>query len=505
MFGKERVLRLPLNSRLNGRLRGNWTVSCLTLITLVSMGTGCKNGFIDPGEMGRYKKSLPIPILRVLDSGIEEVDPKWRNATGVTADDLQPTAGDYVLGRNDAVAIQITDLVAPGVESVVQKRISESGKLSLPLVGPIQAAGLTEAQLESAIQQAYTDAALIQKANVSVTVIEARNRTYTISGAVGAPGEYQILASDFRLLNALNYARNVTSTGVDYVYIIRKQQPGAATGAGAAPTTRPNTDVLMPRGRANHAPDGAVASRRVSMLTQPTDTPPETPASEPTTQPGDSEGRVITIEGRPVDTSQPPVDNSPMAPAVTETPTTEMPVQPVTPTDYRATGTFQFDPPPSPSDVRVIKVPLEALTTYGDLRYNVVIRPGDIIIVPNPVIGEYYMGGHVARVGVYSLTARKITLKQAVISAGMLDQVAIPQRTQIVRRLEGQDREIYAVVDLAKIFAGETPDIYLKPDDQVMVGTNFVAPFIAAVRNGFRITYGFGFLYDRNYFDRLSQ
>ena len=38
-----------------------------------------------------------------------------------------------------------------------------------------------------------------------------------------------------------------------------------------------------------------------------------------------------------------------------------------------------------------------------------------------------------------------------------------------------------------------------KPDDQVQVGTHFVAPFIAAVRNGFRITYGFGFLYDRNY------
>jgi polysaccharide biosynthesis/export protein len=93
----------------------------------------------------------------------------------------------------------------------------------------------------------------------------------------------------------------------------------------------------------------------------------------------------------------------------------------------------------------------------------------------------------------------------AVVSAGMLDQVAIPQRTQIVRRLEGQDREFYAVVDLAKIFAGETPDVYLKPDDMVMVGTNFVAPFIAAVRNGFRITYGFGFLYDRNYFDRVGQ
>ena len=58
------------------------------------------------------------------------------------------------------------------------------------------------------------------------------------------------------------------------------------------------------------------------------------------------------------------------------------------------------------SDVRIIRVPFEALWTQGDLRYNVVIHPGDMIIVPNPMIGEYYMGGHVARVGVYSLTAQ---------------------------------------------------------------------------------------------------
>jgi hypothetical protein len=43
--------------------------------------------------------------------------------------------------------------------------------------------------------------------------------------------------------------------------------------------------------------------------------------------------------------------------------------------------------------------------------------------------------------------------------------------------------------------------LYLKSDDQVMVGTIIWAPFVAAIRNGFRITYGFGFLYDRNYFE----
>lgn len=56
-------------------------------------------------------------------------------------------------------------------------------------------------------------------------------------------------------------------------------------------------------------------------------------------------------------------------------------------------------------------------------------------------------------------------------------------------------------MDLDKIFDGQQPDIYLKPNDQVMVGTNAIAPFLAATRNAFRITYGFGFLYDKNYAD----
>ncbi len=108
------------------------------------------------------------------------------------------------------------------------------------------------------------------------------------------------------------------------------------------------------------------------------------------------------------------------------------------------------------------------------------------------------MGGHVARPGVYSLTARNITLKQAIISAGMLDQLAVPTRTDVIRRLS-KNQEVFVRVDLEKIFAGMEPDILLKPDDQVMVGTNAGATFLAAFRNSFRLTYGFGFLYDRNY------
>jgi len=163
-----------------------------------------------------------------------------------------------------------------------------------------------------------------------------------------------------------------------------------------------------------------------------------------------------------------------------------------------ASQPFEFSGPGPMGNTRIIRVPVTQLKN-GDLRYNIVVRPQDMIIVPPPTTGEYYMDGHVNRSGVYSLTARNITLKQAVAAAGGFDQLAIPStHTEIIRRI-GNDHEVYAAVDIEKVFNGQQPDIYLKPNDVVRVGTNAFAPFISSFRNAFRITYGFGFLYDRNY------
>ena len=36
-------------------------------------------------------------------------------------------------------------------------------------------------------------------------------------------------------------------------------------------------------------------------------------------------------------------------------------------------------------------------------------------------------------------------------------------------------------------------------DDHIIIGTSWVATPLAIIRNGFRATYGFGFLLDRNF------
>jgi protein involved in polysaccharide export with SLBB domain len=145
---------------------------------------------------------------------------------------------------------------------------------------------------------------------------------------------------------------------------------------------------------------------------------------------------------------------------------------------------------------RVIRVPLDRLKS-GDARVNIVVRPGDIIRLPPPPAGVFYMTGQVARPGVFSLTD-KLTLTNAIVSAGGLGQTAVPERVDI-SRFVGRDRVATIRVDLRAIQERTEPDIFLKANDQVNVGSNFLATPLAVIRNGFRFTYGFGFLADRNF------
>jgi len=148
---------------------------------------------------------------------------------------------------------------------------------------------------------------------------------------------------------------------------------------------------------------------------------------------------------------------------------------------------------------RVIRIPAEKLLN-GDPNYNIVIRHDDWIRLDAGHVGVFYVMGHVVRPGVYSLTGQEITLRQAIAAAGGLDALAWPTRCEIVRRIDG-DREETTQWDLERIMNGKDPDLYLKPEDLINVGTHAVAPLLATIRNSFRLTYGFGFVYDRNFAD----
>ena len=461
----------------HGRVAPLRAAAWLTAIGLLWTG-GCKS-WLDQSTVVRDRGDrLVVPILKSIDP-IDEADTEFPGAEDVRPDDLKVIAADYVIGRNDLLSVSIFDLTAGGVESVRTVRVSETGMLSLPMLPePIKAAGLTEPQLQKAIAQKYREADLLQNARVSVQVVEARQRTFNIMGAVNRPGQYVIVDSDFRILNALVQAMDVNANP-EYLYVVRKvasEKPATRPASdGQPPATQPAVDPLAPRGESSR--------QHMPVLAASQDTRPAAPAPAPPDE------KFILVEGKPmlIGATRPAAAPG-AAPAVdSAAPAASEPVQP----PYEFGAALKSD-----EDQRVIRVPLQALRN-GDLRYNIVVRPNDVIIVPPPVAGFYYVGGHVGAPGAYNMTGQKINLKQAITAARMLDGLAVPAKTDVIRRVG--DSELFVRVDLEKVFEGRQPDIYLKPNDVIVVGTDWYPPFLAAIRGAFRMTYGFGFLYDRNY------
>lgn len=499
--------------RLISRVRPS-VVGLASACLLIPLSTGCYSGedfplgrsFIDPTELGRYpEQTLVVPIVRTLDAVAEGPDRNFVTARDVRPADLEYQPVDYTLVPNDIVQVTITGLFGPGVESVrPAQAVSRSGKIPLPYVGEVAVAGLTEAQAAQAISAAYRDSGMMADAPVTVSVLQGYGNTFSVNGAVGRPGRFVIETSDFRLLDALVLSGNVTSeVGIDYVYIIRRIDDTAANGP--APEATPTQPAPQPGANDPLAPGSALPKSMQPAPVYLQDVPATEPAAPvapadapaadaPATTPPAVEGRTVIIDGKEV-----PLGSGPTPVIIEAAPGTTLTVEQTPAVDATQQTPFEFDAPQEPTNREVIRVPLPALKR-GELRFNVVIEPGDYLYVPPPVVGEYYMAGHVNRPGAYSLTAREIRLTDALISAGGLDPIAWPDRCSIRRKISA-DKAIIVRVNLARVVDGLDPDIYLKPDDQVYVGTNFVAPFIAAIRNGFRVTYGFGFIYDKNFAD----
>ncbi|HEV2292276.1 MAG TPA: polysaccharide biosynthesis/export family protein [Tepidisphaeraceae bacterium] len=504
-------MRLPrISSPKSKKLTAVSSAAALAVAAL--LGGGCNsNSFLDPSELTRGGESdrLTVKIIDEIEPVAQLFDPEFPAAEEPRPEDLQATITDYTMGPGDVVDVAVTDLTGQGIETVNTRQITESGNIILPLLKqPVRAEGLTEQELAQAVAEAYRTENIIQEAQVSTTLRLKRNRTYEIRGAIAQPGEYEITKSDFRLLNALVQARDIPggqAVAVDDIFIIRKvkSDPSSAApgtnGAATAPSAPADTrDPLAPQSRLDTRAPAAPAAQTQNQPAPGADAPTaaNTPATVPA--PGETEGRFIIVDGKPVQVGaqQPPPDTTGAAQTTRTSPQAAPQTAPPGP-GAGTGGGFTFNAPEAEGETRVIRIPFDALRN-GELKYNVVIRPQDMIIIPEPQVKSYFMGGHVAAPGAYTMIpGNKLTLMEAVISARMLDGLAIPSRTDLIRR--NGDVNTWVRVDLDKIFAGQHPDIYLRENDKIMVGTNVVAPFLAAFRNAFRVTYGFGFLYDRNF------
>jgi polysaccharide export outer membrane protein len=526
-----RDTRMVANIRLWGPVLRRLVKTGVFLIVCGICPAGCGDKFLDPTQIGRFR---PVPAVNViLDSlGVAEEAPStWEGAEEPKPIDIIAYETDYIFGPGDIVRISIFELLQEGATLTDNYIVTESGRISIPEIGTVEAAGLTESQLEEEIKQILSPN-ILKEPSVTVTLMSSQQRTFSILGiGVPNPGRYSIPRYDFRLLDALAIAGGIGQFNISYIYISRPvtgkeamvepaitvpqepekliepeqemleiiapraQGPGTALSQGLVITTaemitdRELAEAALPAGF--EPPAGQEEQQKLEASPEPAGR--ETIA-EPLEQ--QQQGRIEWIfqDGKWV-----PVRVG--GPQVTEPAAEVEPKKAAEPLREKVPEQFEWGQIGAGQvQARVIKIPADKLTG-GDPRYNVVIRPGDTVQVPVDIIGEFCIMGNVNAQGFIFLTGRPMTLKMAVAAAGGLGPLAWPKSCEVTRRI-GKKKEETVMVDLDKIASGEQPDFFIKPNDLINVGTHLTARWRAVLRNAFRATYGFGFIYDRNFADR---
>lgn len=139
-------------------------------------------------------ESAPAPPVPGSDkSAAQNSTPETRPAAKGHSDD------SYVIGSDDMLAISVWK--EPDVSRTVPVR--SDGKISLPLVGELQAGGQTPRQLEQEITKRLQS--YISEPEVTVIVTESKSQRINILGMVSKPGTY-LLTGSATVLDAIAMA-----------------------------------------------------------------------------------------------------------------------------------------------------------------------------------------------------------------------------------------------------------------------------------------------------------
>ena len=135
----------------------------------------------------------------------------------------KPHDKDYVIGNDDVLGINVWG--EPDLTQQVPVR--SDGKISLPLIGEVQAAGQTPLRLEQDIAGRLR--AFINQPNVTVMVLKANSEKYNILGRVMKPGSYS-LSAPTTVLDAIAQAGGFQDFAKQKdVYILRQSPAGEET------------------------------------------------------------------------------------------------------------------------------------------------------------------------------------------------------------------------------------------------------------------------------------
>jgi polysaccharide export outer membrane protein len=125
---------------------------------------------------------------------------------------------DYRIGAKDLMEIAVFEL--PELNQTV--RVSEDGSITLSLLGKVEVAGLTAQELEKKLAT-LLDQQFTKGAHVTVFIKEYQK--VSVIGAVGRPGQYELVGPT-TLLQAIAQAGGLTAQAMNELFVYRQGNDG---------------------------------------------------------------------------------------------------------------------------------------------------------------------------------------------------------------------------------------------------------------------------------------
>src|SRR4051794_22624024 len=133
-----------------------------------------------------------------------------------------PKSDDYVIGNGDELAVNVWK--EPEISRTVPVR--PDGKITLPLVGEVVAAGMTPRNLEANLTKQLTS--FVASPSVTVSVQTVHSQKFNIVGEVNRPGVYELNGPPMTVLDALALAGGLKDFAKSKkIYILRANQDGS--------------------------------------------------------------------------------------------------------------------------------------------------------------------------------------------------------------------------------------------------------------------------------------
>lgn len=144
--------------------------------------------------------------------------------TNASGQDEGVRLNDYIIGNGDVLEINTWKEPDFSREEII---VRLDGKISLPLLGDIQATGLTPTQLKATIESRLKK--YVSKPSVTVTIRNAASQRFYILGEVVNTGEYP-LVKDLTVLQAFALAGGFTEWASKKEIILYRGVKGDSKG-----------------------------------------------------------------------------------------------------------------------------------------------------------------------------------------------------------------------------------------------------------------------------------